>query len=471
MDEFLKDIYTEVFKQWIMGKQSKDYQLFLSNKNNNIIIIKTDYCYSQIIFNPMNIIELSVTNLTNDQIEFYLHFQMKTIKHAIELFEEMLESIKRLIVAPPIKVLLSCTGGLTTAFFAEKLNDAAKLLNENYEFNAVPYANLFNVGNQYDVIMLAPQISYMHASVQEILNKKIVLKIPSLIFAKYDAGSALMLVQEQLNNSSDRKTVPIKPLSLKLAVHQDTKILCISIIRTSERVQLAYRIYDEQNKIILDEEIIKNRISLEDIYDILNVVLAQYQDIKQVGISMPGIINDGSLSLPQEGFEDYNIIETLSQKYEQKFVLNNDVNCVAVGYYASQDKYNTLSFYFQPNAGFPGGVGNIYKGQLIEGRAHIAGEVKYLPLKLSDSLAVLTSTPQGTLELVAQTMVSIITILGPEVIILGCQLISSSQIESLIKEMEKYIPRKYIPEIVKIDSLKEYILLGQMILCVRSLNQ
>lgn len=64
-----------------------------------------------------------------------------------------------------------------------------------------------------------------------------------------------------------------------------------------------HRIYDEQNIIILDEELTKNWTILEDIYDILNVILIKYQDIRKNGISMPDIINHGSLLLFLEDFD------------------------------------------------------------------------------------------------------------------------------------------------------------------------
>lgn len=64
-----------------------------------------------------------------------------------------------------------------------------------------------------------------------------------------------------------------------------------------------HRIYDEQNIIILDEELAKNWTILEDIYDILNVILIKYQDIRKIGISMPDIINHGSLLLFLEDFD------------------------------------------------------------------------------------------------------------------------------------------------------------------------
>ena len=64
-----------------------------------------------------------------------------------------------------------------------------------------------------------------------------------------------------------------------------------------------HRIYDEQNIIILDEELTKNWTILEDIYDILNVILIKYQDIRKIGISMPDIINHDSLLLFLEDFD------------------------------------------------------------------------------------------------------------------------------------------------------------------------
>ena len=78
-------------------------------------------------------------------------------------------------------------------------------------------------------------------------------------------------------------------------------------------------------------------------------------------------------------------------------------------------------------------------------------------------------TPEGTLSWAAQTIASIISILGPELILLSCRLIV--QIDGLIKELEKYVPGKYIPEIIQIDSVKDYMLLGLMILCTEAIEE
>ena len=58
-------------------------------------------------------------------------------------------------------------------------------------------------------------------------------------------------------------------------------------------------------------------------------------------------------------------------------------------------------------------------------------------------------------------------VISPEAIILYCTLITD--IDELKREIAKYIPSEYIPDIIKVESLNEYCLLGQMILCAQSL--
>lgn len=76
--------------------------------------------------------------------KFYLYFELKDIKHAEELFEEMLETFETLKNHEKIKILLCCTSGLTTNFFKEKLNEAAEILSLDYEFYAVSFSKIYS---------------------------------------------------------------------------------------------------------------------------------------------------------------------------------------------------------------------------------------------------------------------------------------------------------------------------------------
>lgn len=464
MDEFLKDIYTQVFKEWILNEKEKNYDVSIEGIEENIIVIKNKYCYSQVIFNRMNIIELCVTNNLTNESEFYLHFQMTTLKHAIELFREMLESIRKVQKKKTLKILLSCSGGLTTGYFALKLNEATKIIYKDYQIDAIGYQELFNKGEQYDIICLAPQISYMHAKVQKILKNKIVLNIPSQIFAKYDINGFFQLIQKALKNKKEIKEEN-KSLALKNIDKSGQKILCLSFIRNSERIHIVYRLFNENNQSLLDNEIIKLRISLTDIFDIIDTMIVQYPDIKTVGIAIPGIINNGFVtSTNLNGLTNISLYDAFKERYTQRLVISNDVNAVAVGYYASQSQYSSLSFIFQPIS-VHSGIGNIIDGKLLTGHSNIAGEAQYLPLALSDEKLVLNKTPEGAIELVAKQMAALISLLDPQAIIYTCVLIP--HIEELKQEIKKYIPEHYIPDIIKIDYLQEYIIMGQFLLCLQ----
>lgn len=467
MDEFLRDIHTDIFKEWIYIQHYPKCKIHQHPKSDSVIVIETDYSYSEVTFNTLNIIELSVTNTFTNEIEFYLHFQMKTLKHAIKLFHEMMDCIAKLIQRPHTRILLSCSGGLTTSFFASKMNEASLLLNLNFEVSAIGFNDLYNIASDYDIILLAPQISYNYVKVKEILKDKIVLIIPPQTFAKYDVREMIELIHNAIENKKKLTTQQTKQISLKTPIHNHKKILVLSIFRNSLRVHISYRLYDENIRILLNNDIIKPFIHTQDILDAIDTCLLQYPDVEIIGLSTPGIINNGVLvSSSVEGLDNVDLNSLFSSRYQQKFVFDNDVNTAAAGYYASQNKYSSFVYLFQP-ANYLAGAGIIINGHLIKGNHHIAGEVQYLPMNLSDDRISLASSPEGAIELVAKTITSIVSVISPEAIILSCVMIP--RVHELEIELAKYLPSQYIPRIIKVDDIQEYILLGQMILCNQSL--
>lgn len=469
MDVFLTDVHTCIFKAWILLQDLSSEQIIVNEKNDNTIELNTKYSHSEIVFHEMNIIEMSVENTQTKKTEFYLHFQVKTLNHAIELFNEMLDCIKNLVNKPITKILLSCSSGLTTGYFAQKLNEAIELLNLNYHIDAVSYNELFNVGDQYELVMLAPQISYMEARVQSILNHQTVLKIPSSIFAKYDTVEMIKLIESQISSSKQKNKSEEYQLSYRQLPEHPFQILCIQLIRNSNRVHIIYSLYNEKNQCILENEIIKKQIVLQDIYDVIDMLLATYSAIGIIGMTLPGIINDGYISsVYVEGLNNKKLEDLFTHKYHKKFVYSNDVNAAALGYYASHDEYESVSFLFQPLY-FRAGAGSVVNGHLLTGKHHISGEVKLLPLNLSKSQLELIKTPEGAIELVAKMITALCVTIDPEIIALCCQLIPD--ISDLEKELLKYLPKEYLPKIEIIQYMHVYMFLGQLILCIESIEK
>ena len=177
LDEFYKDLYMNVFKKWICMQENPNY---IIKEHKDFIQIESSYGIAEVTFNLYCIIELKVVSKKKNEIDFYLHFQMNTLKHAVSLFNEMLESLLKLSDEAKTKVLLCCSGGLTTSYFAREINEANKLLKNAIEVSAVGYNQLYQIGKQFDIIFLAPQISYLHAQIQSILKEQVVLKIPPI---------------------------------------------------------------------------------------------------------------------------------------------------------------------------------------------------------------------------------------------------------------------------------------------------
>lgn len=462
MDEFLQDINTLFFYKWICIQENKNYQVYLSKMDQDIIYIEAEYGIGEITFNPLNIIELKVTNKLTKEINFYLHFQMKTIKHALELFYEMIESIISLSSQSITKVLLSCLGGLTTGFFAQRINEVVQLLGLDLKVEATGYNNLYQIGNSYDIILLAPQISFLHAKVHDIFKNQIVLNIPPQTFAKYDVGKVISLITKANENKKRVENTQINELPLYLDIKDKRQILCLTIFKNKERIHMTYRLY-QKGQILAENEIIKYNISILDIYDVLDTIILQYSDISMIGMSIPGIIHNGLLTSSYINDVKNNEIEmAFASRYKQKFIITNDVNTASIGYYVSQKQYQTFMFLFQPLS-IGAGAGIIVNGKLLDGSHHFAGEVIYLPLGLSKDRSELIRTPEGTLEILSKTILSAMCIIDPQAIVLFSDLIT--HIDELKNEIEKSIPSTFIPEIIKIDNVLEYILLGQMVLC------
>ena len=57
MDDFLREIQTSLFREWINNQKRDYYHLHQSETDPDAIIIENEYCYSYVTFNPQCIID------------------------------------------------------------------------------------------------------------------------------------------------------------------------------------------------------------------------------------------------------------------------------------------------------------------------------------------------------------------------------------------------------------------------------
>ena len=313
--------------------------------------------------------------------------------------------------------------------------------------------------NKRDADIRLPAVSYFW----------ICWNVTPQIFAKYNVGELINFINSSLENREKKQTNYIEPLAAMVKLNSNKNILAVSINTDGDNSHISYRLYNNDQSIALDSKIIKDRIKLQDIIDSIDTVLLQNKHIDVIGIAIPGVIVDGYLhSGIVADVVGQKIGDILQERYKKDIVIVNDVNAAAVGYYASQNEYQSLSMIYQP-INRPAGAGIIINGQLIKGFGGLAGEVQLLPLQLSDDFLQLSNTPEGTLEIVVKQVLSIISIISPEEIVIYSDLIFDCH--DVENEIRKSISRFHLnkfPHFVKIENLSEYILLGTMILSAQA---
>ena len=344
MDDFLREIQTSLFREWINNQKRDYYHLHQSETDPDAIIIENEYCYSYVTFNPQCIIELCVMNKRTDEMAFYLHFQFKTLKHAISLFEEMDQCIKKMVDQPICRLLLCCSGGMTTAFFADKIKNGIKVLNLNMEVAATSYQKIYNVAQNYDVILLAPQVSYVKLQVEKVFKNKLVLKIPTQIFASFNVGALITFIEESLKHKENKYNGYVEPLASMMEIKTNKNVLAVSINANGENSHISYRLYNSHQDIVLDSNIIKSNIKLQDVLDALDTVVLQNEMIDVISIALPGVMVEGNVYSGIIEGGNHQLKERLEKRYEKEIYLINDVNAAVVGYYASQNEYEIRDF-------------------------------------------------------------------------------------------------------------------------------
>ena len=291
------------------------------------------------------------------------------------------------------------------------------------------------MAKDYDVILLAPQVSFRLSEVEGVLKNKRVYALSPALFGKYDVGNTITFLEDELYKEKEVQSQQENPLPIKQMLKAHQQVLALAFIQLDQKVRLVSRLYDENNMILEDFEVYKNTISVDDIVDLINTILYGYPDIELISLSLPGVVYNGVVTLKKYGLNECHLQAFLEEKYSQKIVINNDVNTIVMGYFASQDDYESVSFLYQARIGGTGGVGHIHRGHLIKGRHNIAGEIQYLPISFSENYQEIKKTPEGALEWTMKYCLGITSMVAPDAIIIYNRLISKS--DDVKKEMEK----------------------------------
>lgn len=454
------------FKTWIKEHDSDDYQVEVVS--DETIKLKTEYGEAKINFIKIEeslIVEFKILSKKDDSVKFYLHFELKDEEHAKQLYDEMVGTLLSLKNEKTIKVLLSCTAGLTTSMFAENLNSIAGMMNLDYQFDAVSYLNIYEEVDKYDVVLIAPQIGYMLQRLQDSLSDKLVLQIPTAIFASYDALEALKFVSSEVEKYYSRKAETEDKKEKSHCIQYEKRILSIVISTDQAQTRIYYRLNDKC-EIIDSNMIIKPTMNVYDLYDIIDTVLLKHSYIDVIGIAIPGIIRgDNQLKSSIDG-KNIDLKNDFEKKYGIEVFTYNNANATVVGFALEHPEYKNIVFHSQPFGYGVGGQGIISNGNLITGKNGIAGEIRYFMrrMQFSDDISKLAWSEPGVLELVTKALLPTICAVGPEAVALFSPM--TPDMDEIKNKLKSFIPAEFLPEFYCIKEVSSYLLDGTTKLCV-----
>lgn len=194
MDVFNRTENIDIFKKWVYFQVKNDSHLNIEISDSQTYKIYYKKKVATFVVWPMGIIEESIHE--GDKILFYLHYQFYNFHFSIDLFYRMINKLTEDIEIKTKHILLCCTGGMTTGFFAEKMNRYCELNQLPYQIDATAIYNLDNVYLNYELILIAPQLRYKVMELSQKYKSVIVKSIEPVAFATYDCQALLTQIEE-----------------------------------------------------------------------------------------------------------------------------------------------------------------------------------------------------------------------------------------------------------------------------------
>lgn len=449
------------YRQWILLQQTPDFRISENEQEN--IELETDVSMGYVSFYEDSIVELRIDTIREGKTEFFLHFQLNDLERGKELFHEMQDAMDKIARDHKTRILLCCTSGLTTGYFAQKLNEASRAISSDMTFDAVDYAHLREKGYGYDAVLLAPQVAYQREKVQKELKGALVINIPPAVFGSYDCGELISIVDHELSLRQYERTTKAERTARFFETRE--KILVIAVLNETTHFRYFYRWYEEGN--LMDSgEIRQNELGVDGIFAAVDEAIAKGDAFDTIGISVPGTVKDGRLYFPDRGFIGYDLEKAVHEKYEKRVFVFNDTNMVVTGIYWLEDHYRTIVFYYLPENSITGGAGIVVNGHLVTGRNNIAGETSYLNdlIRFSDDPRKLRNTEKGKVELIARVLLPLIVSVGPDAVYIRCDDMDDSQ--RVKAELSQLIPEAYVPDVICLADVTEFMMTGLFLRCI-----
>ncbi|MDO4807132.1 MAG: ROK family protein [Coriobacteriales bacterium] len=461
------------YREWVLSRQIEGCTI--TWQDNEHICLTTDSMFGTIIFHARDghpeIVELVVKRRSDGLPIFRTRFKLKDMLRAKELFLEMAECMEQADLHGTTRVLLCCNAGVTTNHYVIKLREQTEKWSLHLDFFAMPLDEAIAGGESYDVVLVAPQVGYRHSDAVRAFPHATVVEIPDEVFATLDVKATLRMVLDALTECAERGPVG-RSLAAARPLDTSKSVMVVSVTNRTSSTAIGYRVF-RNGDIELDGMVIKRHADFHDIEDVLATVSLDGLDVSSldaIGITLPGIINRASVSLPSDDESDYDLGRLLEKTYNIKVYVDNSSNAAAMGCYVSQATYDSVVFHTQHTGMVACSEGMVVDGHLVKGRLNYAGEL--LPLlgrmRYSEDPATLVWTYKGMREVVASYLLASICAMAPDAVYVSSALVTS--VEALHHELAKSLPETRIPHLELVSDQRENTYLGELALCIDKLK-
>ncbi|AJQ28387.1 ROK family protein [Pelosinus fermentans] len=250
-------------------------------------------------------------------------------------------------------------------------------------------------------------------------------------------------------------------------------IACIYVSNEGGIYKVIHAITNLTGEIIEENLVEVEVINYEVIDNLIEKLICNYENIKAIGIGVPGIIHRGVIG-PGDIKElvDIPLASRLKAKYNLEITVENDMNLISYGFYKRQnydeDKTIAVVIFPQDNCS---GAGIIVDGHIIRGNTNFAGEVSYLPFDHSREEQIMQINHVDIVfPLIVKTIASIIAVINPETIVVTGGLIRADMMDDISNACEALIPHEHMPQIIIQENMQSDYIHGLVSITLESLT-
>lgn len=98
-----------------------------------------------------------------------------------------------------MKILLACAQGMSTSILVKKMQNAAAQQNKNYKIWATSVDGVFDEDEDFDVILVGPQVSKRADELKDEFTDIPVEVIPKDMYGRVDGESVLAFAESLVN--------------------------------------------------------------------------------------------------------------------------------------------------------------------------------------------------------------------------------------------------------------------------------